>query len=154
MAEIYGPKGLLQVVTSGKTPPNCDVTLQVAPVYAEDGVARGDWQIDEKFVNGIGVCMGGYISAAADTMMAYAIASALGDGQTFSSIDLHTTFHRPAIVGVAQVEARVERMGKKVAYLTVDVMQNGKKVASAVSSVMILDDPADPTNPADPPDPA
>lgn len=139
MEQIYGPKGLVEVVTNGKTPPNCDLTLQMRPVFAEGGVARGEWTIDEKFVNGIGVCMGGYVAAAADTMMAYAIASQLQEGQTFSTIELHTTYHRPAMVGIAEVEARVERLGRKVAYLTVDVVQNGKKVASAVSSVMILE---------------
>ncbi|WDL95973.1 PaaI family thioesterase [Alicyclobacillus sp. ALC3] len=141
MTELFGPKGLMEVVESGRIPPNCDVTLQMKPTFAADGVARGEWTIDEKFVNGIGVCMGGYLAAATDTMMAYAIASQLGEGQTFSTIDLHTTFHRPAFVGVAEVEARVERLGRQVAYLTADVTQNGKKAVSAVSSVMIFSNP-------------
>jgi len=139
MTKIYQPQDLVEVVTKGKVPPNCDLTLQFKPTFAEDGVARGVWHVDEKFINGIGVAMGGYLSAAADTMMAYAIASKLGDsGQTFSTIDLHTTFHRPAFVGEVEVEARVERLGKKVAYLVADLNQNGKKVVSAVSSVIIM----------------
>ncbi|MDQ0189194.1 PaaI family thioesterase [Alicyclobacillus cycloheptanicus] len=142
MADVYGPKGLMEVVAGGRKPPNCDLTLQIDPVYADGGLARGVWTIDEKFVNGIGVCMGGYLAAAADTMMAYAIASSLSEHQTFSTIDLHTTFHRPAFVGTAEIEAKVERMGKRVAYLVADVTQNGKKVVSAVSSVMVTEAPS------------
>lgn len=139
MTKIFQPQDLVEVVTKGNVPPNCDVTLQLQPTFAEDGVARGVWQVDEKFINGNGVVMGGYLSAAADTMMAYAIASKLSNNQTFSSIDLHTTFHRPAMIGEIKVEARVERLGRKVAYVVADIIQNEKKVVSAVSSIMIME---------------
>jgi acyl-CoA thioesterase len=139
MPDTYGPKGLMEVAAGARKPPNCDITLQIDPVYAEGGVARGVWTIDENLVNGNGVCMGGYLAAAADTMMAYAVASSLMEDRMFSTIDLHTTFHRPVFVGIAEVEARVERLGKKVAYLVADVTQNGNKVTSAVSSVMITE---------------
>lgn len=139
MKKIYQPQDLVEVATNGTVPPNCDLTLQLQPTFSDDGVARGVWQADEKFLNGIGVVMGGYLSAAADTMMAYAIASKLNNNQSFTSIDLHTTFHRPAMVGEINVEARVERLGRRTAYVVADVIQNDKKVASAVSSVMIME---------------
>ena len=139
MKKIYRPKDLVEVVTKGNIPPNCDLTLQLQPTFSDNGIARGVWQVDEKFINGIGVVMGGYLSAVADTMMAYAIASKLNDNQAFTSIDLHTTFHRPAQIGEIYVEARVERLGKRTAYVLADVIQNDKKVASAVSSVLIME---------------
>ncbi|WP_017755117.1 PaaI family thioesterase [Calidifontibacillus oryziterrae] len=138
MKKTYQPSDLVEVATKGKVPPNCDVTLQIKATYAQDGVARGVWKVDERFLNGIGVVMGGYLTSAADIMMAYAVASKLADDYTFSSIDLHTTFHRPTFIGTVDVEARVERLGKKVAYVTADLVQNDKKVASVVSSVMIF----------------
>lgn len=138
MTNIYKAADLIQVVTEGKTPPNCDLTLQIEATYAENGVARGVWKVDEKFINGKGIAMGGYVSSAADIMMAYAISSTLEAQQTFASIDLHTTFHRPVIQGEVMVEAKVERKGKQVAYIVADLFQNEKKVASVVSSVMII----------------
>lgn len=138
MVELYRGSDLLQVVTHGKKPPNCDLTLQIEATHAHDGVARGVWRVDERFINGIGVAMGGYVASAADIMMAYAISSKLSHEQTFASIDLHTTFHRPVLQGQVTVEAKVERMGKKVAYILADLFQNDKKVASVVSSVMII----------------
>lgn len=139
LTKHYKPTDLIEVIEKGKEPPNCDKTLQIEATYAKDGIARGKMDVDDKFLNGLRVVMGGYIASAADIMMAYAIASVLKEGQTFASIDLHTTFHRPAFEGTLFVEARVERLGKKVAYLVADVVQEEKKVASVVSSVMIID---------------
>ncbi|MFS0574077.1 PaaI family thioesterase [Sporosarcina sp. 179-K 3D1 HS] len=130
---------LMEVVREGATPPNCDLTLQIETTFAEDGVSRGVWTVDEKFINGNGVSMGGYLASAADIMMAYAVVSKLQPGQTFASIDLHTTFHRPVFPGQVEVQARVERMGRKVAYVVAELSQNEKKVGDVVSSVMILD---------------
>ncbi|MDQ7861877.1 PaaI family thioesterase [Peribacillus frigoritolerans] len=81
--------------------------------YAQDGIARGVWKVDEKFINGIGVAMGGFVTSAADIMMAYAISSKLSMGQSFASIDLHTTFHRPVRLGDVQVEAKSRPNRKK-----------------------------------------
>lgn len=131
---------LMRVIKLGEQPPNCDETLQIKATDAHDGTAHGIWRVDEKFMNGIGVAMGGFVSSAADIMMAYAIASKLEAGQTFTSIDLHTTFHRPVMPGEVIVEAKVERMGKKTAYVIADLYQNEKKAASVVSSIMILTD--------------
>jgi len=127
------------VVYKRATPPNCDVTLQIEAVYAEDGESKGIWRVDDQFINGIGVVMGGFLTSAADIMMAYAIATKLDKEQSFASIDIHTTFHRPVMTGNVLVSAKVERIGKKVAYLVAELVQNEKKVASAVSSVMILE---------------
>lgn len=130
---------LMEVVREGATPPNCDLTLQIETTYAEEGVSRGVWTVDEKFINGNGVSMGGYLASAADIMMAYAVVSKLQPHQTFASIDLHTTFHRPVFPGQVEVEARVERLGRTVAYVVAELSQNGKKVGDVVSSVMILE---------------
>ncbi|MCQ6278853.1 PaaI family thioesterase [Bacillus sp. EB600] len=140
MGEINKKIDLMKIVTDGEQPPNCDLTLQIKATYAHNGVARGIWTVDEKFINGIGVAMGGFVASAADIMMAYAIASKLDAEQMFTSIDLHTTFHRPVLTGEVVVEAKVERMGKKVVYVLADLFQNEKKAASVVSTVMIINE--------------
>ena len=134
----YTISDLLDVARKGDVPPPCDSTLQVYADYAEEGVAKGRWEVAPLFINGNGVAMGGFLSAAADILMAYAIASLLNDQQSFASINLQTTFHRPVFEGVVEIEAKVERLGKSVAYLVAELTQDGKKVASSVSSVMIM----------------
>jgi acyl-CoA thioesterase len=139
MASKYKPSNYLDVIYNGATPPNSDLTLQLKTTYAKDGEAKGIWDVDDKFINGNGVVMGGFLASAADTMMAYAIISKLKENQMFASIDLHTTFHRPVFSGHVEVHAKVERLGKKVAYLVAELYQNDKKVTDAVSSVMIFE---------------
>lgn len=138
MGDIINGFDLMDVVTKGVKPPNCDETLQIEVTDAHDGIARGIWRVDEKFINGLGVAMGGFVASAADIMMAYAVASKINKEQTFTSIDLHTTYHRPVMKGDVIVEAKVERIGRRTAYLVADLFQNGKKTASVVSSVLII----------------
>lgn len=140
MAELYKAKDLIKVITHSEKPPNCDTTLQIQAKYAHEGTARGIWQVNEKFINGIGVAMGGFVASAADIMMAYAIASKLQNNQSFASIDLHTTFHKPILQGEVLVEAKVERMGKQIAYVLAELFQKDKKVASVVSSIILINE--------------
>ncbi|WP_042143180.1 PaaI family thioesterase [Paucisalibacillus sp. EB02] len=133
----YTISDLQQVVSHGLTPPPCDTTMQVKVNFAEDGISKGIWHVDQKYINGLGVVMGGFMSSAADILMAYAIASKLTESQGFVSIDLDTTFHRPAFEGEINVTARVEKMGRTLAYVVADLVQNDKKVATCVSSLLI-----------------
>lgn len=133
----YTTADLKRVATGNLAPPPCDKTLQVTVNYAEDGLAKGTWEVDRKYINGHGVVMGGFLTAAADIMMAYAITSQLADNQGFASVDIHTTFHRPAVEGEITVTAQVEKLGRTLAYVVADLFQNGKKVASSVSSLLI-----------------
>ncbi len=137
MAKIYTMSDLQRVVMEAETPPPCDLTMQIKVSRAENGISQGVWKVDSKYINGSGVVMGGFLSAAADIMMAYAISSLLTDENGFASIDLDTTFHRPAVEGVIEIKAEVERLGRTIAYVTAELVQNDKKVASCVSSVLI-----------------
>lgn len=131
-------KDLLDVVKGTNQAPNCDVTLNIKATHAEDGIARATWDVDERMINGVGVAMGGYVASAADITMAYAVASLLEDNQSFFSLNLQTTFHRPVSIGQADVEARVEKRGRTMLYLVADVKQRGKIAANVHSSVMIV----------------
>jgi acyl-CoA thioesterase len=137
MDRKYKISDLLNVAVKGLKPPPCDDTMQLTVDVADNGTARGKWKVDEKFLNGNGVVMGGFLSSVADIMMAYAMASKLTDQHSFSSIDLQTTFHRPTFPGEVEIVARVERLGRTVAYLVADIFQNDKKVATSISSILI-----------------
>src|SRR4051794_676598 len=126
MAGIYKTVDYLDVVYNGATPPNCDSTLQIKAVHAKDGESKGIWEVDEKFLNGNGIVMGGFLSSAADIMMGYAITIRLKENQNFTSIDLHITFHLPVFTGQVEVYSKVERLGRKVAYVVAELFQNEK----------------------------
>lgn len=137
MLKKYKISDLQRVVTREVSPPPCDDTMQVTVHTAANGIAHGTWQVDRKFINGNGVVMGGFLSAAADIMMAYAISSVLKDYQGFASIDLDITFHRPTFEGEVEIKAEVERLGRTLAYVTAELTQSNKKVATCISSLLI-----------------
>lgn len=138
MKEKYTITDLQNVANQRKSPPPCDETMQVYVQHADSGSAYGIWKVDGKFINGHGIVMGGFVSAAADIMMAYAIASTLAEKEGFASIDLDTTFHRPTVEGEVNISAKVERRGKTIAYVTAEVKQKDKLVANCVSSLLII----------------
>ncbi|WP_106496350.1 PaaI family thioesterase [Lentibacillus sp. Marseille-P4043] len=137
MATQYKMSDFHKVADQKMAPPPCDDTMQITVLESYDGVARGTWHVDHRYINGIGVAMGGFSSAAADIMMAYAIASKLTDQYGFASIDLDTTFHRPILEGDVDITAKVERLGKTLAYVVTELTQNNKKAATCVSSILI-----------------
>lgn len=128
----------MDVLSQEAEPPNCDKTLNIQIKTASDGIAVASWETDDRFINGLGIVMGGFVSSAADITMAYAISSLLSEDQSFGSINLSTTFHRPVVVGQVEIEARVEKIGKTIAYVVADLKQNDKKVASVTSSVILV----------------
>ncbi|WP_054948846.1 PaaI family thioesterase [Numidum massiliense] len=137
MLKKFTVTDLQNVARGGMAPPPCDDTMQLTVHSAENGVAKGTWCVDRKYINGLGVAMGGFLSAAADIMMAYAISSMLKEPEGFASIDLDTTFHRPTFEGEVAIEAVVEKRGRKLAYVVADLTQNDKLVATCVSSILI-----------------
>ncbi|MBY0121797.1 PaaI family thioesterase [Bacillus sp. S/N-304-OC-R1] len=129
---------LNKVIRRESDPPACDDTLGIKVLEANSGYAKCLWTIDDRLLNGNGVVMGGFVSAAADVTMAYAISTLLNEGQTFASIDLDTTFHRPILSGDVEIEATVEKFGNTISYVTSVLTQNKKRIANAVSSIMVM----------------
>src|SRR5699024_6386740 len=97
MVKTYTVTDLHRVAVQKSPRPPCDTTMQVTVHTASDGVAHGSWRVDRSYSNGIGVAMGGFISSAADILIAYPVASQLTDHQGFASINLDTPLHRPEI---------------------------------------------------------
>lgn len=137
MNEPYLCSDLVAVAAGEKKAPPCDDTLGIRVTDIERGRAVAEWIPDTAFLNGHGVVMGGFISAAADVVAAYAMASCLADNFSFTSINLHTTFHRPVGPSPAEITATVDRLGNTMAYVCVEIQQDGRLAASTTSSVLI-----------------
>ncbi|MBA4537511.1 PaaI family thioesterase [Bacillus aquiflavi] len=129
---------LNKVIHQEIPPPACDVSLGIKISEAYEGYAKGYWNIKDHLLNGNGVVMGGFVSAAADIIMAYAMTTRLNEHQTFASINLDTTFHRPVFTGKVEIEAAIKKLGKSIAYVQAVLTQNEKRVADAVSSIIIM----------------
>jgi uncharacterized protein (TIGR00369 family) len=70
--------------------------------------------------------------------MAFALASRLENAEDFASLNLTVTYHRPLHQEVVEARAEVVRVGRRTAYVEATLSMEGRLVASAVSTLLIL----------------
>src|ERR1700726_5336509 len=100
----------------------------------EPGHAVFEMEADERHHNPMGTLHGGVYCALADAAMGYAYAATLGEGETFTTIELKINFLRAVRKATLTAEARVVKAGRTVGYVECDVKdQTGKLVARAES---------------------
>jgi uncharacterized protein (TIGR00369 family) len=89
-------------------------------------------------INFGGVVQGGFLTAMMDDAMGLNIFVSMGMTNRQASIDLHTHFMRPVEHGRIEVEARVVKAGRSVAFLEAELFdKNGELAARAVSSMKL-----------------
>jgi uncharacterized protein (TIGR00369 family) len=105
----------------------------------EPGHAVFQMDADERHHNPMGTLHGGVYCDLADAAMGYAYASTLGDGETFTTIELKINFLRAVRKATLTAEARVVKAGSTIGYVECDVKdQTGKLVARVASTCMKL----------------
>ena len=105
----------------------------------EPGRAVFEMEADERHHNPMGTLHGGVYCDLADAAMGYAYAATLGEGETFTTVELKINFFRPVRQGKLIAEARVVRAGANLGYVECDVKDGeGKLMARAASTCMKL----------------
>src|SRR6516165_3165245 len=109
----------------------------------EPGRAVFEMEADERHHNPMGTLHGGIYCDLADAAMGYAYAATLGEGETFTTIELKINFFRAVRKATLTAEAKIVKAGSTVGYVECEVKdQAGKLVAKAASTCMRLrDDP-------------
>ena len=88
--------------------------------------------------NPMGTVQGGIPAAVADAAMGWAFMTTLGDGESYTTLEIKVNFLRPVWTGRLEARARVKSAGRTVALVECDVMADGKLVAHGVSTCMTL----------------
>jgi uncharacterized protein (TIGR00369 family) len=93
-----------------------------------------------KHVHGGGVLCGQSMMAAADTAMILAICTHLGGFQPMTTVQLQTSFLRPipGNAGTAQVVARVLRMGRKLVFGEIEILDARGELAAHATTTYAL----------------
>src|SRR5881392_1276024 len=103
----------------------------------EVGHAIFEMNVDERHHNPMGTLHGGIYCDLADAAMGYAYAATLGEGETFTTVELKINFFRPVRKGKLTAEARVVKAGSTLGYVECDVKDaEGRLVARAASTCM------------------
>src|SRR5229473_4774969 len=113
-------------------PPPIARLLELVAKSIEPGHAVFEMEADERHHNSMGTLHGGVYCDLADAAMGYAYAATLGEGETFTTVELKINFFRPVRKGKLTAEASVLRAGSKLGYVECDVKDGeGKLVARA-----------------------
>lgn len=105
----------------------------------EPGRARMELTADHRHSNPMGTLHGGVPSALADSAMGLAYASTLGEGESFTTLDLTINFLRPVWAGHLTAEGFVVQRGRTIGTTECTVTdEQGRLIARAVSTCMTL----------------
>ena len=137
MATIYES---LQKQARGELPPAPVAQLIGFRLTAiEPGRATIEFRADERHRNPMGTLHGGILCDIADAAMGMAYASALGEGETFTTIEMKINFLKPIWNAKLLAVGHVVKQGRTVGLVDCDVTdEKGSLVARASSTLMTL----------------
>src|SRR3984885_2015110 len=105
----------------------------------EPGRAVFDMEAADRHHNPMGTLHGGVYCDLADAAMGYAYAATLGEGETFTTVELKINFLRAVRQGRLTAAAKVVKAGSALGYIECDVTDEaGRLVARASSTCMKL----------------
>ena len=134
-------RALLEAMIRGEAPPP-PVALLVGMRLVEvgDGEARFELETDlDRHANPMGTVHGGILCDMADAAMGCAYAAGLGEGESFTTLELKINFLKPVRAGLLTARARVVRGGRTIGLVECDVLDaSDALVARASSTCMTL----------------
>jgi len=130
----------LHLIQRGEAPPPPIATLLgFALESVEPGRATVRFQATERHASPMGTLHGGVLGDIADAAMGIAWAATLGDGETFTTLELKINFLKPVWTGELTALGRVVKGGRTIGLIECDVVDARQAlVARASSTVMTL----------------
>ena len=107
-----------------------------------NGTIRVEFAAVPDFINPFGTIQGGIISAMLDDAMGPAATAFLGGHHMALTVELKTSFMRPAMIGPLFVEAKVLHQGRNIVFLEAAMRdKEDKLIATATATARIYDWP-------------
>lgn len=103
----------------------------------EPGKAVFEMAAGPQHANPMGTLHGGILCDLADAAMGIAYATELGDGETFTTLELKINFLRPVWNARLTAEARVVQRGKTVGLVECDVFDEARRLVARASSTCL-----------------
>jgi len=116
-------------------------TLKFVPVAFEEGLAVFEGVPGPHAYNPIGTVHGGYAATLLDSACGCAVHSKLAAGQTYTTLELKISYHKPITTetGKVRAEGRVLSMGRRAAFAAARLTDaGGRLLASATSTLLVM----------------
>jgi uncharacterized protein (TIGR00369 family) len=122
-----------------KLPPPVADLIGIELVEAGDGKCTMRLEAGEQHSNPMGTIHGGILCDIADAAMGMAFFSTLGDGESFTTLELKINFLRPFWTGTLIARGRVVSRGRSVGLSECRVVDDQDRlIAHATSTCMAL----------------
>jgi uncharacterized protein (TIGR00369 family) len=106
-------------------------------VSVGDGRATVELEASNRHANPMGTLHGGILCDIADAAMGMAYASTLGDGESFTTLELKINFLKPIWNAKLTAEANVVRNGRTVGMVECDVFDEKRGLVARASSTCL-----------------
>ena len=130
----------MEALLRGEVPPPAAATLlgmRLATFSAGEALVELD--ATAAHANPMGALQGGVLAAVADAAMGWAYMTTLGEGESYTTVEMKVNFLRAVRTGRISARARVKNAGRTLGLIECDVLDGGDKlVAHAVSTCMTL----------------
>ena len=108
--------------------------MLITHVDGERGSLSADFDGQAAFLNPAGHIQGGFLAAMLDDTLGAALAATLAAGQFAPTLQLNVQFLHPAQPGVLHGSARVVQRGQRVCFLSGELRQGQRIVATATAT--------------------
>jgi uncharacterized protein (TIGR00369 family) len=121
-------------------PPPVTTTLggRIAAVDLDAGTLESDYVATAAMLNPAGQVQGGMLAAMLDDVTAFLVTATLGPQEFCATLNINVSFLRAAKAGPLSGRARLVRRGKEVCHVTGELRQDGKPVATATATCMVV----------------
>jgi uncharacterized protein (TIGR00369 family) len=131
--------GMEQMLRGEVPPPAAATKIGMRLASFEAGEAVVELDADASHANPMGTVQGGILAAIADAAMGWAYMTTLGEGESYTTLEIKTNFLRPVRTGRLSARARVRSAGRTIGLVECDILTaDGKAAAYAVSTCMVL----------------
>ncbi len=120
--------------------------LPIAPVAAllgftvttmDSGQAVIELEATERHANPMGTLHGGVLAAIADAAMGVAYMSTLGDGESFTTLEMKINFLKPVWKARLRAVGKVVKAGRTVGLVECDITDEQEQLVARASSTCI-----------------
>jgi uncharacterized protein (TIGR00369 family) len=108
--------------------------MLITHVDGERGSLSADFDGQAAFLNPAGHIQGGFLAAMLDDTLGAALAATLAAGQFAPTLQLNVQFLHPAQPGALHGSARVVQRGQRVCFLSGELRQGQRIVATATAT--------------------
>ena len=131
--------GMERMLRGELLPPAAATKIGMRLASFAPGEAVVELDADASHANPMGTVQGGILAAIADAAMGWAYMTTLGEGESYTTVEMKVNFLRAVRAGRIAARARVKNAGRTLGLIECDVLDaGGKLVAHAVSTCMIL----------------